>query len=245
MGIGERPGEPRRARRSATSGRRHRGGRRPEAGSARDACSSRIARRASSAAGAPARTWRVRLAGDRWLARASSAPRRSDGDPAMRSISSGAKTTIRRRPSSPDARRPTPSTRIRFRPPGPPVRTRATSIATGRSAATAGRPLGSGPASGSPGSGPASCPDSSRGSARPPRTRPSTRARSAPADELPSTVVGGSAVRQDDRLKARLAGRVQSPDEVGAGTRSSPPAPRPRGRIDGGRSTAVAGPGRP
>ena len=56
--------------------------------------------------------------------------RRSDGEPAMRSISSGAKRTTRSNPASPAARRPRPLTRIRLRPAVPvaPDRTIATSI---------------------------------------------------------------------------------------------------------------------
>ena len=51
--------------------------------------------------------------------------RRSDGEPAISSISSGAKRTTRRSPARPAARRPSPLTRIRLRPAVPvaPART--------------------------------------------------------------------------------------------------------------------------
>ena len=45
----------------------------------------------------------------------------NEGDPAISSISSGAKTTTRRRAAKPAARRPRPLTRIRFRPAVPPA----------------------------------------------------------------------------------------------------------------------------
>ena len=67
-------------------------------------------------------------------------PRRSDGDPATSSISSGANRTVRRTPASAAARRATPLTRIRLRAPPVAVRTSATST---RVAASGG---GRGPA---------------------------------------------------------------------------------------------------
>ena len=142
---------------------------------------SRAAARCAAGASAPYVRARSRSPGRAAPASWSRAARRSDGDPTTRSISSGANTTTRSGPSRAPARRPTPLTRIRLRPPvaaGARSATTATSIVVAADVALdrgRGRcPSGSArrrPRSG--GSGP-------RRAARSPRAGWSCRPRSGP-----------------------------------------------------------------
>ena len=137
--------------------------------------------------------------------RAGRAPRGgAPASPATRSISSGAKTTVRSSPTRPAARRATPLTRIRFRraaaaaPPTP--RPDERDLDRSRGPATALDP------------GEVAC--------------PSGRARASVDGP-----VGAAPGEQHDRLEqARLAGRVRPHDQLRPGPEARPRAPRTTAR---------------
>ena len=209
------------------SPRRRRGTTRPRSGARRG----RPAPRGSpgggcSAAGASGRTSaRSRpYAAERCVASWSSAARRRPGEPTTRSISSGAKTTVRSSPTSPAARRATPLTRIRFRAPPP----------------AAGRPderdldgLGRRPA---PRSGPARCPSG--------RARRRSRSGGSGPRRAGRSPRGGSSCRRRSARRSAAA-RARRPPRAthtsgGPGSRSDRSvASAPRQPTSGGLAQEV------